>query len=410
MKKVAGALYGIAFLGLLSSCKKNRVSNIPTTATDSFIVTVNNGYGDGKYKIGDTVHLFSNAYSDNQLFGKWSGDTALLNSADEWHTWLIMPNKNVNVTGSLENISNFTLQYEQITGRDRKKPVYYYFPHDQKGFVYLLHGTSGSAANLVGDYEWQQLIKDLVNDHFGVIVTEAEEATTGVDANGDAHIRWYLLPYDTTANVDYANIRIITDTFYNRRIIDRSMPRYSIGMSDGGFFSTAISSIYGFKAGVQYCAQGSSSIIKSTGVPIQFCMERFDSNPSVGQAGNAEALNNSISLNARGICSRYLVNEKSPIYPQRFARSGDITENLSISLFNELKSKGYINNKNYYVGYSDSLTSALQSNPANFPVINSLTPKQKLTMLEQINISISDHHIYSDYNRATLKFLKTQCQ
>lgn len=29
-----------------------------------------------------------------------------------------------------------------------------------------------------GDYGWQQLIKELVNDDFAVIITEAEEATT----------------------------------------------------------------------------------------------------------------------------------------------------------------------------------------------------------------------------------------
>lgn len=409
MKQIINAIFSLAFLNLFFSCKKNPVNPSPSN-TDSFNVTVKNGYGSGKYKIGDTVHVFSNAWAANQLFGNWSGDTSLLQAPAEWHTWFIMPGKNVTVTGSLENISNFTLQFEQIKGRDRLKPVYYYFPAGQKGIVYLLHGTGGNAANLVGEYEWQQLIKDLVNNKFGVIVTEAEEATTGVDANGDGKLRWTLLPADTVANVDYANIRAITDTFYNRDLALRSEPKYSIGMSDGGFFSAAVSYIYNFEASVQYCAQGSSNLMQTTSIPTQFCMAANDDNPQVGTAGDAEALSDSKGMKARGICSKYYVNERCPIYPQRFARSGSISIAQSQAIFNELKSKGFIDSTNYYIGYSDSLTSDLQSNPANFPVINSLPNNQLQFMLEQINISVADHHIYSDYDRATIQFLNNQCQ
>ncbi|MGH2646354.1 MAG: hypothetical protein ACRDE8_02260, partial [Ginsengibacter sp.] len=199
-----------------------------------------------------------------------------------------------------------------IKGRDRLKPVYYYFPAGHKGIVYLLHGTSGNAANLVDDYEWQQLIKDLATDNFAVIITEAEEATTKVDANGDGKLRWALLPVDTIANIDFANIRIITGTFYNRGVTDRSKPRYSVGMSDGGFFSAGLSYIYNFKSGVQYCAQGSANLMQSTTIPTQFCMARNDDNPEVGTQGDADALSYFNSMNSRGVCSKYYINERSP--------------------------------------------------------------------------------------------------
>jgi hypothetical protein len=401
----------LSFILILTSlsCKKSAETNVPTPTTDSFKVVVNNGYGSGTYQTGDTVHIFTSPYSTNQIFDKWSGDVSILNAPDEWHTWFIMPDKNVTLTGSVKNITPFTLQYEQIMGRDRLKPVYSYFPAGHKGIVYLLHGTNGTAANIVGDYEWQQLIKDLVNDHFAVIVTEAEEATTRVDANGDGKLRWYLLPADTTDNVDYANIRIITDTFYNRGVTDRSKPRYSIGMSDGGFFSGALSYMYHFKAAVQYCAQGSTNLMQITSIPTQFCMMANDNNSSVGAAGNAEALSDFNSLTGRGVCSKYFINERSPIYPERFARSGAISTTQSVAIYNELKSKGYIDNKSYYIGYSDAFMNAFTSNPASFPVISSLTIPQQVFVLEQINVSVADHHIYSDYDRATLKFLDNQC-
>lgn len=395
---------------LFFSCKKNSDSNSPPSNNDSFTITVNNGYGGGKYKTGDTVHIFSNAYSADQIFGKWSGDTNLLDGPNEWHTWFIMPAKDETFTGSVVTISSFTLQYEQIMGRDRLKPVYYYFPQGQKGIVYLLHGTGGNAANIVGDFEWQLMIRDLVYNKFAVIVTEAEEATTGVDANGDGKIRWALLPADTVNNVDFANIRIITDTFYNRGLASRSEPGYSVGMSDGGFFSGALSYIYNFKAGVQYCSQGSTNLMSATSIPTQFCMAKNDDNTDIGPTGDADALSYSNAMNARGVCSKYYINQRAPLYPQRFARDGSISLGLSTDIFNELQLNGFLDSKNYFIGYSDALTSAVQSNPANFPVIKGLTLSQLQSMLEQINISVTDHHIYSDYNRATVHFLNSQCQ
>jgi len=404
----------LPLLGLiiLFSCQKESPTGGggTTPTTDSFTVSVNNGYGAGKYKSGDTVHIFSVAYSTSQLFDTWSStDATLLNGKDEWHTWFIMPAKNLSYSGSLKNITPVTLAFEQIRGRDRLKPVYYFFPAGHKGFVLLLHGSGGTAQHFVNSYEYQQLIKDLVNDKFGVIVTEAEESTTGMDANGDGKIRWNNIPFDSTTNVDFANLKIITDTFYNRGVTSRSKFRYSAGMSNGGNFSASVSYLFSYKAGVSYCAPSGNPIATVSTIPFQFCMARFDNNENVGPTGNANALTNSQTLTSRGICSKYYVQEHSPLYPERFARKGDITIAQSTSVFNELKSKGFLTNKNYFIGFSDALTTAYLANPTSFPVLNSLNVLQKLTVIEQIDLAVADHNMYSDYNRATLKFLNTQC-
>ena len=134
-------LIAISLLSLFSCSKSSTDPVTPIAMVDSFTVTVNNGYGGGKYKIGDTVHIFSTAFTDNQLFDRWSGDIGLLNAFEEWHTWFIMPNINVSFTGSLRTITPVTLQFEQIRGRDRLKPVYYIFPAGHKGFVYPVSYT-----------------------------------------------------------------------------------------------------------------------------------------------------------------------------------------------------------------------------------------------------------------------------
>lgn len=404
-------LLPLSCLIFLFACTKSSTSDVQPITVDSATVTVTNGYGAGKYKVGDTVHIFSTAYADNQLFDTWvSTDLSLLNAKTEWHTWFIMPARNVSFTGSLKTITAVTLQYEQIRGRDRLKPVYSFFPAGHKGFVYLLHGTGGTAQNLVNNYEFIQLYKTLVNDGFGIIVTEAEEATTGIDANGDGKLRWLTTPVDTLNNVDYVNIRNITDTFYNRGVTNRSKPRYSIGMSNGGSFSSLLSYAYNFKAGVSYCAQMGSVLAGLTTIPFQFCMARFDNNDNVGPAGNAEALSNYNTMVGRSICSKYFIKERSPLYPERFARRGDITVAKSTTVFNELKTKGYLDSKNFFIGYSSTLSNAFIANPAAFPELLSLTVLQRLFVIEQIDLAVSDHQMYSDYNKATLQFLNQQCQ
>lgn len=397
-------------LTLVSACKKTQDPMSMPPTTDTYAVSVVNGYGSGSYKVGDTVHVFSSHYANNQLFDKWSGDVTLLKMPAEWHTWFIMPDRNVTLTGSIKSIPPFTLQYEQIRGKARLKPVYSYFPANHKGVVYLLHGTSGQASSLVNSYEYQLLIRELVNDNFGVIVTEAEESTTGVDANGDGKLRWESLPVDTINGVDYANVRLITNVFYARGTMSRAKPRYSIGMSNGGFYSVALATAYGYKAGVSYCAQGVPAVVQATQTPVQFCMARNDSNDGVGQAGNATALTNANSLNARGVCSKYFVKERCPVYAERFARRSDITASQSVAIFNELKAKGYIDGKGYYRGTSEVLATAYAGNPTSFPAINGLTGGQRLFVLEQIELCVSEHQMFSDFNRATVKFLNIPCQ
>lgn len=88
MKKLL-PLIGLVFL---SCCQKEFSSGGggTTPATDSFTVSVSNGYGAGKYITVDTVHIFSIAHSTNQLFNTWnSTDVSLLNEKDEWHTGLL---------------------------------------------------------------------------------------------------------------------------------------------------------------------------------------------------------------------------------------------------------------------------------------------------------------------------------
>jgi len=159
----------------------------PTT-TDSATVTVINGYGSGRYKMGDTVDIWSNAIAQDSVFNSWTGDMNLLNNAGEWHSSFIMPSSDITLTATFSWLAPFTLKYEKIKAINNLKNVYYYFPASQKGIVYLCHGTGGSAQNLVNNFEWREMINDLVYAGYAIVVTEAEEVTLNTDLDGDGKI------------------------------------------------------------------------------------------------------------------------------------------------------------------------------------------------------------------------------
>ena len=410
MKK--SIFYFASFIFLCSffiKCKKETSTNNPNNNVDSASVTVINGYGSGKYKVGDTVHIWSTALAQNEVFNTWSGYDNFFSNLGEWHNSFIMPSHDVTVTGSTTSITPFTLKYEKIKCKSILKNVYYYFPISHKGVVFLLHGTSGSAANLVGNYEWKLMIKDLVSNGYAVVITEAEEVSLNSDTNGDGKIRWATFPADSINNVDYANIKALTDTFNKRAYTNNSIPQFSIGMSNGGSFSAALSALYRFKSGVSYCASSSALVFANSVTPFQFCMAKFDDNAEVGAQGNADASTYAQTLLSRGICSKYFINNHSPIYKERFARSGDISIAVSTNIVNELKANAWIDSKNYLKASAETIVDAVQLTPSNYPVLVGLPVLQQLYVANEIDAMFAAHQFYSDFNKTTISFLNHQC-
>ena len=409
MKKI----YFLSLVSIIvySSCQKaENDAPAPVPNSDSATVTVANGYGSGTYKIGDTVHIWSSPASDSYVFDQWTGYTSLLQHSGEWHNMFVMPAQNVNVTANLKAITPFMLKFEKIKGVDIAKNVYYYFPATQKGVAFLLHGSGGSALNLVTNYEWIQTIKDLVAAGYGVVVTEAEEVSLSTDLNGNGSLQWKAAPIDSTTNVDFRNIKAIRDTFYARGYTNASVPLYSIGMSNGGAFSSCLSYLYKFKSGVSYCAQAYKLVFDVSTTPFLFCMAKNDERSEVGAAGNADALTYSQSLNSRGVCSKYFLHDRSPVYPERFARRSDISITTSTALFKELKNNNWLDANNNLKALSDSISKVFLANTAVYPTYNSLNPFQRDFVNGQIDVMFGGHQFYSDLNKTTIKFLDSRCQ
>ena len=406
MKSIVSLLVVSISLLMVVYCTPTTVNN-PLANSGPFTVTVNNGYGSATYNVGDTVHIWSRECNNSQTFTKWSGDTASFAGKNEWHTWFIMPAQNVTVTAGFQFV-NYSMIHEKIMGKNILKNVYYNLSPTNKGIVYLFHGAGGSASYWVDNYEPVAMIKDLIANGFGVIITEAEEVSL---QSGGSTPRWNTASLDSNTNADFANLIAITDTLCNRGLTNHSLSRYSIGQSNGGSASIAFSSYFGFKAGVAYCAAGGAagSALSATNTPILFCLEQLDNNSLMGQAGDANAIANSGTLKSKGICSAYFTNILSPLYPERFARNNVISVALSQQIFAEIKANNLLDSKNHFSGYYSRLTAAVKANPQGFPITAALNAAQLNVLYEQLNCVTTAHQFFSDHNINTIKFLNSPC-
>jgi len=410
MKKLLFILTNICLIcSLFLSCTP--VSQTPVPAgnpADSFKVSVTNGYGTGNYKIGDTVHIWSRECASNETFDFWNGDTTLINQ--EWHSWFIMPAKNVAFSASFKTVS-WNITYEKIKAVNNLKNVYYIFPPGQIGIVYLFHGANGSASYWVNNYEPNALIKDLVANGYAVIITEAEEVTLNQDTNGDGELRWVANNLDSVNNIDFANLKAITDTFYNRKLTSRNKPRYCIGQSNGGSCSIAFATTFNLTAAAAYCAAGGAAgtAVNTTKSGIQFCLEQLDNNSTMGLSGNISAINNSQSIQNRGVCSKYFINIASPLYPERFARNTLISKALSGQIFTEIQNAGLLKSNNKFIGYASNLWNAVKSSPQKFPVTSGLSVTQQNIVTEQLNCITTAHQFFSDHDKLTMRFFNNPC-
>lgn len=371
-------------------------------------LTVHGGYGSGNYHVGDTVHVWSEAYDNTKTFSHWEGDTEYLEKPNEWHTTLIMPNKNISIASVIISIPVYTINYEKILGVNNLKNVYYHFPPNLKGIIYLFHGTSGNASNWINNLENRSFVNAAIADTFGIIVTEAEEITLNTDLNGDGKLRWLTFPIDTMNGIDYLNIKAITDTFIKRGYISYNTPKFSVGMSNGGSFSAAISYAYNYKAGVSYCASSAQAVFNLRNNPFAFRMAKFDDNEQVGTVGNYKAWQNDSILHTRNICHDYVLHDRQPIYPERFARITGISINTSQAIFNELKNNKQLDILNYAL-HSDTIKNNILTYPHLYPSIVSLSGTLQKEVLKQISASNAEHTFYSDYNFETLNFINNLC-
>jgi len=358
---------------------------------------INDGYASGTYMPGDTVHIWSGLDPVTMTFQEWTGDTFLLADTEEWHTTFIMPNNDVHFYALQDSTGPIDFEYEIIQGPENPKNVYYKFPENSTGTIFFFHGGNGSAENIVDRIEIIQFFQDALQKGYGIIITESENATLNTGLN-----RWLLETWTLEENIDIANIQALIDTFTVRGNVNAQDPIYSAGVSNGGNFSSIVAHALNFNAAAMYSAQGNPpALYLVTETPTVFCPAKYD--PAIG-GGNWAAQMNFDTLQARNISSAFYELDRSPAYPQRFARIPGIDLSLSNDLFNEFQSMGFLNNDQYFTVLDDSIQHLYITNPDVFSVLSTLDISTVRHVLDQIKVITADHSFFADYNERVLEF------
>ena len=87
-----------------------------------YLVTVNHGTGDGRYKPGETVNIMADEANEGFLFSNWEGDDDLLEDRNASSTSFIMPEKSVTLNAYYKKPEKFMVVVEDGTGDGRYKP------------------------------------------------------------------------------------------------------------------------------------------------------------------------------------------------------------------------------------------------------------------------------------------------
>ncbi|MEM9529169.1 MAG: T9SS type A sorting domain-containing protein, partial [Bacteroidota bacterium] len=321
---------------------------------------------------------------------------------------LVMPARNTSLRANLMDMPDYRLNYEQIMGANHLKNVYHFLPVQSKGAIWFFHGTSGSASVWVRNTENRSMVNAAIAAGYGVVITEAEESTLDRDLNGDGKLRWQTFPADTINGIDYLNLRIILDTLKQRGLLATNTPLFSVGMSNGGAFSASVSELLPFSGGVSYCAPGARIFAANRSSPFAFRMAKFDDNEQVGPEGNYTAFQHDAILADRGICHDYLLQDRQPLYPERFARIPGVSLSQSNTLYEELVANNHLSTHGFLVS-SATIVASFQAQPANYPALSALTLPQRREFLNQLKANNAEHNFFSGANQQTLTFFESLC-
>lgn len=358
------------------------------TVSAQFQVTVNGGYGGGKYRGGFRfAHVWAAANPPNMVFDKWTGDTILLIDPNASHTRVSLKQKNIRLTATYKAAPDWNPVFDSVNSSSYG----YYFPQNVRGLVFRFHGTGGSGESFFTKSEDRIAANDFVAAGFAVVALDSFNRTDK---------QWSTA--QPPNNRDLSNIQAIINSFISRGLITTSTPIFTSGMSNGGGFSPRAAyflSISGVnvRGAAVYCAQGSTFASQSN-VPTTWNIAQYDS--TIGADGTQAALTAFQTVSGRGIAAQYNVNVPSPVYAQRFTRISGLTVSDSQAIYNSLKNNGFLDGNDYLI--QDPATSNWQN------VIPVAYNSKRGDIFDQLNVCYTAHQFYSDYDSRVIAFFNAQ--
>lgn len=380
-------------------------------ATPRHRLTVENGYGSGEYRAGDTAHIVAREFGNDEIFGAWNAPLVSRHAdlplrSHEWHTTLVMPDEDVTLYAdvieaqSIESLLDTFL----LEGRSVAR---YVLPSNPRGIVVLFHDRGDSAAGWFSSTEQRQFIRDGIAEGFAFVALDARDILTADTVKQE----WDLsTPFDV--NRDMAWVATIISALGAEHPEFSGRPVFTLGVGNGGDMAAAVAAAKGFRAVALYSAGGSDSTYEGYGPPSLFSLTGYE---PVGSGAGVAAAAHAALLTQRSIRNETAAGGPAPLYSERFARIDGIDLTTSRKIFEEIALAGHLNAQRVLVlraPYSmliddpQTIIDRIESSPGSYPVIMGLSSEQRREVYGQLHVSWSNPIFYSDLNRNTIRFFR----
>jgi polyhydroxybutyrate depolymerase len=370
-------------------------------------LNVSNGYGSGQYAAGDTVHIWAAEPPLDKTFNTWTGDTSSLEVTNNWHTTIVMPDRDVQLSASYINLpSGLDFKEELIQGKLSKKTVFSYFPPKAKlkGVVWLYQGSNIRGKAWLSNTDPRHFVDMLVANGYGIITMDAEEVTQQKDFNNNGVLE-FNYTFDTINNPDLANVKLVKQYFLNKAAFSKTTPMFTAGFSSGGAFAEISAGIFGWQASLSHNTTGSDFMAQKSKVPHYQNNSQNDNGPNVGMAGNASAFDGYKLYLSRNVPTQWILQHPQPLHPERFDRIEGVSLTQSMAIYNAIEKLGYLDSKNYLNTNPAKLQTDFENNPEKFPALQALPLPLVEDIFGQLNVVYTNHAFRADYNGSALSFL-----
>ena len=351
---------------------------------DSTVITleVSGGAGSGTFETSATLNIWADPPAAGTVFDRWAGDSEALENAADAHTRVLTSctRASVKVSATYRPTSSWTPTSEAFGNGILR---YFVPPGTLRGVITLHHGHGGSSASWFALGEQAALSRDAVAQNYAVVA---------IDSVDRVNKQWAT--QFSADNPDIVNVLNALRSLTDRGLLPVGVPRFALGMSNGGGFVARMAYFGGYAGANAYCAQAGNG--SGSTVPISWNMASNDGNENVGPAGNAEARANFDLAVSRNVPASYARALPSPVHPRRFLRVSGLNESDSQKIYDAVRARGFLDRNDFLTAPPDSsgIASAI---PAAYGA-------QTGAIVDQLKVCWADHQFFADANRRTIEF------
>jgi CubicO group peptidase (beta-lactamase class C family) len=343
-------------------------------------LSVTGGWNGGVVAPGTVRDVFAEAPSATRQFVAWRGDTTVLDDPRAWHARLTMPDRPIRLTAEYRDVSPLVRTVTSINGRRAE----YALPPDPKGVIVVFHGTNGSS-RVAFDGDRLDLTEYAVANGYAVVA---------LDSN-DRDARQWATAFSMT-NIDVINTIALLDRLTAEGLLRPGLPRFALGVSNGGGFASRISALLGWRAQNIVIATGIEPVMAQTSVPTIWSLTRRD--PVLPLDAVATAQRHANGLVQRRIAAEVNVLEPTPVYPERFTRIRGLSVDDSRAIQASLRAADLLDAESFVRQHPRTNEAAVAA------AIPAAYASFRPAIEDQLNLAWAGHETMSDFRHRVIHF------